>query len=218
MLTKSTAASFGGLIAGGLMLCTTSTPSAALVIYDTFGPGDSYNPNIGWGVSNFATPSMSFWTSVGGLFSKLTIAVGNEFDSSLALYLQANDGGKPGTVLEKLFFHVLTRFGDGGGVYTAEALGTTLLSAGNYWLTASSPSDYGWYFNNIGAVGYVGNLQGPFVEGLYGGSTSVQTLSAFRVEVADPVEPDSVPEPGTLALFGVGLIALAGFRRRALNK
>lgn len=203
--------SLASAIISAMALCAMSTPSAALVVYNNLGPGDSFNPNIGWAVEhNLWTPSMSFTTSDGGYLSQVSIAVfkyDTRFDSSIQLYLHANEGlsfgGSPGAILETMHLNVA---GNNPGVQIATALGTTLLTEHTvYWLTATSLSQYGWNYNDTGALGYTTVTQGP-IGGAWANS-SFQTLAAFKVRVADAAQ--SVPEPGTFSLLIMALLGLA---------
>jgi hypothetical protein len=207
MFINSVAARWGGIIAGGVMLAAVSTPGAATVVYNNLGPGDSHNPNIGWGVNVRTTPSMRFATTGSGLFSQLTIAVGNAFDSSMKIYLQADDHGRPGAILEILTFNLDDRFDSSvNGIQVVPALGTTSLTENTlYWLTGLASADTGWYWNNTDAVNLIAFASDPFG---FWSNPSFQTLGAFRIEAVD------VAEPGTLALLAVSLIGLASHRRR----
>jgi hypothetical protein len=199
-----------GVIVGGFLLLNVSSPSVAAIVYNNLGPDDSYNPNIGWGVRPHLTPSMQFATTGSGLFSQLAIAVGNEFDSTMTVYLQSDNNGVPGAILETLSFLVEDRFGS-GGLQVISAAGTTFLTENTwYWLTGLASTNFGWYWNNTGAAGYTAYASEPF--GLGWNNVSVQTLSAFRIEVADPM---SVPEPALGGWLVIApFIAAAATRRR----
>lgn len=85
------------------------------------------------------------------------------------------------------------------------------LEAGNYWFTLSnglsSPDSYlGWDINSGPSQAFYRNNidQGP------------APSEYFRLEGKVVDEPNPVPEPTSLAIFGFGLVCLAASRRRDL--
>lgn len=188
------------IITSGLFFFALASQGNALVVYNNLnpGPGNPYDPNMGWGFGPSSSVSMQFAATGSGYFSQLTIAAGNFFDSTMTVQLRADNGNVgPGVVLETLSFLVEDRFGQGGlQLQVIAAAGTTLVSDQTwYWLTVQSASNFGWYYNNTGVTGYT-------ISNANFGNPTVQTLGAFQIEVADPV---TVPEPNTLALLSCAL-------------
>ena len=83
------------------------------------------------------------------------------------------------------------------------SMGTLSLNAGTYWLTLENATTAG------GGSAYWDENSGPSQAEVIGiGSIA---LESFTLESSPAA---SVPEPGTLALFGSGVVALAGVLRR----
>jgi len=203
--------------AGAILFMAAS--ASATVVYDNFGAGDAYNTHSvvspfpltsGWG--------MAFSPSSSGYFSQLTVAAAytnpTKPDAPFSIFLESDNSGVPGTVLETLNFTTTEHF---HGQYVppliAAALGTTLLdSSQTYWLIMGTPSGpVAWYSNSTGATGTTASGASP-----QGGPWTLEQnflLPAARVEVSGQA-PAPVPEPATLALFGAGLLGFGALRRR----
>lgn len=83
--------------------------------------------------------------------------------------------------------------------YDADANGNPLLGTRRDFLTGL-----------VGAEGAVVDpVTGDFLFSTFGGGSQVVVVQGFLVP------PNGVPEPGSLMLFGAGLLALVGLRRRA---
>ena len=87
--------------------------------------------------------------------------------------------------------------------YNADANGNPLLATRRDFLTGLSGAE--------GAV--VDPVTGDFLFSTFGGSNQVVVVQGFLAPPPPP-PPNGVPEPDTLLLFGAGLLALVGLRRR----
>lgn len=163
----------------------------ASIIYNTYGPGDTFNVSTGWQVSpnqSVATPfnvaTTSTLTSV-----KLSLFSFANYTVSLAV------GGAvaPGSTLAS--WNVI-----GGGTVTLTPSSTTVLTAGDYYIVAESNDPGAWNFNSIGN-------SGPFSY-TSGGNwlPNNDTTSVMRIEA------EAVPEPATMVALAGGVLALV--RRR----
>jgi hypothetical protein len=196
------------VVAGLLMLSASAAQSA--VVFDNFGPGDSYDSSIGWTISTEIIQGMGFSPVSAGFLASIDIAAGTTGSppTPYTLTLRADDAGVPGLVLETLNFPVTTSFGTNNAPTTAAAAGTTLLSPGTlYWLVASSPTGVNvpWHHNSTDDTGpRAFSVNGaPWV-------ATTSPRGAFRVTVAQ------APEPTTLALLGMGFAGL-GFAGKRLK-
>lgn len=100
------------------------------------------------------------------------------------------------------------------GSYSVDALGIKLLDingqalGGSIWSTPISTEGIGgWTYASATASRATPDIYGVLIGGVIG-SSSIDTI---RVNVADSV---NVSEPGTLALFGLGLLVSTAMRRR----
>src|SRR5271167_1690823 len=83
---------------------------------------------------------------------------------------------------------------------------------GVFTITGSNIPGYG--VGNQSSMDFVVNLDGnPSVESVYSGQNGSTSGYLSSGEIA----PSAVPEPGSIALFGSGALALAGVLRRKLN-
>lgn len=199
---RSVAFLFASVLAGAVL------PSrAGIVVYDTFGPGDSYLGGgwsiLGAGVS-FGPQSVaaSFTPGVSGNLEAVTLATFHSFgtDSMLVQVIEDSGGLPNGSILES-FSAPLS-----GGVHLLNSVGNPLLSAGTtYWvavLPGASDSNGAWNLNNQGLTGPLAFESGSGWIGDGG------ALPAFRVEVTE------VPElEGTACMAALGLLGFGFWRR-----
>jgi hypothetical protein len=79
-----------------------------------------------------------------------------------------------------------------GSVVTQTSNFLNVAGTGTVWKNAANPSPYFWSFTATGAQGAV----------------------TFAGGISNSSQPFTTPEPGTLLMFGLGLIGLAGIRRK----
>ena len=195
-----------------LSLSLISTVGASTIVYDNFGPGDSYATNLLWALGQEAglgdiDRGFGFTPSESGYLYSVEVAVSLTIFASpnvLDLWIMDDASGEPGNILES--FHLVDAMGPAGSLnspVTAIANGNTFLSASEqYWLIASLPdpaTDAGWNFNTTGDIA-------PLATRFDSGNWTVnnQGSGAFRI---------TVPEPSIIALFGLGMVAL-GFVKK----
>lgn len=207
-----------------LILVLSGVPARAVVIYDNFGLGDTYDQNAGATLST-GLPLGVDWDQ-GSAFAlesvgmdyyldTIDVAVGLVTGSNeLDLWLMTDSAGEPGSIIESFHFSdEMGSFGDLNPPLTANSLLNPLLEVGEqYWLIASVPGPNTWAAWNYNSTGDVGLRAYRSDLGTWG--VDEVTTNAFRVTGT------SVPvsEPASIFLLGSGLIGLAVFSRKRSKK
>ncbi len=204
----------------GAMLCSV-TASAANVLYSTLGPSNEFDTGSGYFVDgsdfNNQVIANEFSLGAGATVGDAMLGIGNFAggNSPVRVYIEYDDGGMPGSVASQLTqVGTIPPFGSSSLTQFNCTSGCNL-AAGNYWLVAWEPdagTEQAWNFayqDSAGNIAFnqVGDAFGSWIvaDGI--------TQEAFRIDGAGT----TTPEPGSLILFGSGLLGLAGLVRRRLN-
>jgi hypothetical protein len=177
-------------------------------VYNSFGPGNTYNSGIVWAVGGAAASggyrgqAEYFVPGISGNLTTIQLATLQLGGSKLSNFFIAQDDGNgiPGTILES-FLSVQ----NANGLMTINSATQPLLQAGQkYWLCDEPTADNsynGWYQNSQGvANGFA------FERSQWGWSfvgAPAPSSGVFSVAVAP------VPEPSVagLAVLGIGVLA-----------
>jgi hypothetical protein len=198
-------------------IVTTSTVRADVLVFDSFGPGNSYDTGHRWLVEpvgaahGYQGRGEAFTPGISGYLSMIQLATLQQSGSPLGNFTIAQDNGSglPGTVLES-FNNVLNQ----NGITTITSVAKPLLQAGQtYWLTDDPITAGGvnaWAYNNQGLTGADAyeTTGGPgvwFNLGVAGTTDGVFSISVVPV-----------PEPASVGLLLLGGGLLAARRSRAV--
>lgn len=201
-------------------VCSLSgTARADQVIFNSFGPGDSYDSallHVAGSLANsgYEAVAVAFTPTVTANVTSISFpAQGVAINVNMVL---ANDsGGNPGSALET--FSSIALGGD--TILTENSVLHPSLTAGTtYWLEML-PSDPS---NTFGFGGWNGTS--PNVAGLESQSNVPgfwQDVATSEIAAFDVMGTGATPEPASLSLFGIGALGLLGFcglkRKRAAN-
>lgn len=217
MSRKFTAVTFAALLS--LLLCA-ATAGATDVLFTNLGPNGEYDTTNGWLVNgaqyNNQVIAMPFTPTKNESVSDAVLALGyyGGNNTAVSLYLESDASGVPGSILATLTQQgTIPPFTSGGGLVQFNCASCPTLSTSNtYWMVAveaDAASDQVWMYN-------YGDTTGPFAFNTSGSPTGPwfqynSTNSGFRVD------GNGVPEPGTLVMFGSGILAAAAGLRRKLG-
>ena len=212
---------FAQLALGSLLFSICLLPSIAQgqVVFDNFGPGNTFNTRIGWtetgpssGIGFASSQGEAFTPSATGQLSSIDIALTHVDGTNDAhLFLSNGIPGVAGTTTLETFTLVgLPAFGSTGVATFSSAL-QPLLSAGSTYFLYEVETGNEWNAWNENSIGETGAHISSENNSAY--SSTSRTQGTFRVTIAPAAPP--VPEPGSIALLtGMSLTGAAFLRRR----
>jgi len=120
------------------MFASPAPATAPIVVYNSFGPGNSYNTGIVWGITGASTSygyrgqAEFFVPSASGNLSSITLPTYRQSGSGRSNFFVAEDNGfSPGAILESF----LNTANNAHGLLTLSSVSQPLLTAGaRYWL------------------------------------------------------------------------------------
>lgn len=195
------------ILAAALLLLAFGLPSlsgAPVVVFSNYGPGDSFNTGVGWGISGSAiqphgyrAQAQRFTPDLTANLSSIQLSLFRASGSGRSNFSLVEDAdGYPTGQLLETFPNVLA---------SARTLLTSatqpLLEAGvTYWLRAEpydATTSSGWYYNNQGAATTFGFSFSPGVWQIM--PPPAPADGVFRVSAVP------VPEPGIGGLLALAL-------------
>lgn len=196
------------------LLSLAVTPVYAQASYDSLSGGFESNLFIGHpfdGIligGGYKEIASSFSVSQSLTLGSIDLALGITSGSGTAqVFLYADSGNEPGAILESFS---ITGIGTTASIFRVESSVQPLLTSGqNYWISvaAGAPDTDGTVCLSLTApdvrVGFRGTPGGAF------GQFEMSAAPAMRINSA-------VPEPASIGVLGIGLLALA--RRRRSSK
>jgi hypothetical protein len=185
------------------------------VIMNTFGtvtfPG--FDAGSAWTVASFQSMAKQFTPSFGTYtLDEIDVALSfNNNTSAINVNLCSDSGGSPGSVLETFSVFNTGSLSLGSRYVLSSVSHPTMTMGGTYYVTMT-PGDAntsgGWNFTNDG---HQGDMQFST-----NGGTSWSTFNNTDGAVTVQGKLQSVPEPASLAVLGLGAIAL--IRRKRSSK
>lgn len=195
--------------------------SQADILFNNFGPGDTYNTTLALRVAGGTSGAPSEQESAVGFMPNATAQIGSiDFVASLfrgtneiTLSLVNNNQGVPDTVSSTLeswtFTGQMGQFGTTAPILTADSILNPLLQAGTfYWLVMSPPVSDTWAEWNVNSIGDIGPVSFSFDGGSTWSVGQPASRGVFRVNST------AVPEPSTILLLGAGLAGVGLMGRR----
>ncbi|HUK43579.1 MAG TPA: PEP-CTERM sorting domain-containing protein [Candidatus Bathyarchaeia archaeon] len=195
-----------------LALCLIAVPAMAQTIYSNgaiSGTIDAWTINFGFVVSDTFTVggsggtvtglSFGVWEDPGDVLLSAEVQITSAEDGGTVFFDQVANFTQSGCSANQYGFNVCTETG---------SLNPVNLAAGTYWINLDNA------VTEFGSPIFWDENDGPSLAS----QTSVGTIpsESFTVLGTSTTGGGSVPEPGSIMLFGTGILGLAGFLRRKL--
>ena len=193
------------------ILSLLAVPCYAGPIFDTFGPGDTFQLGTGWWIGDPGDWDQGDQFSFGGLTSYYLdtvevaavlapAATANELD----VWLMTDAAGQPGAIIEAFNFRGSTA--PTGQILVGNSILKPVLNPGvNYWLIASVPTGTDALWNlSLTTSSTHASRQGTDPWAV----STVNESGAFRISGTP------IPVPGVFVLGGMGLGIVGWLRRR----
>lgn len=199
-----------------ILLIVGSASAAPTVLFDTFGPGDTYSEGFGYTIGIYALGHVDqgnqfvIGAATPHYLDKIELAMALVYGTNqLDVWLMSDIAGEPGAVIETFSFtDAMGPFGSANPPLAANSVLHPILYPGTpYWLIASAP---------VADTSAAWNISSPAVNGTL---VARYNLGSWEIHPDNPlgafrITGSVIPAPGAVLLGSLGVSIVSWLRRR----